>query len=406
MPDIAPNPVALSRLRSKTAVAARLNTAQWQELRLGLLDRAFFSAGVDDIRTLAVMQSKLDQAQSLGDGKQPFISRERFVRDMRRELGAAEGDSGELTDLASDRRLGLIYNFQREDAQEYARWLDGQDPDLLAAYPCQELVRIASRDVPRDWAEIWVAHGGVFYGGRMIAPKDAKIWTEISRFRRPWPPFDFGSGMGVADVERSEAIALGVIRPDYMVAPQNIDFNAGLEASVPDASPALLEGFKQVFGEQVSVDRSGKIVWQGDRIRRLVERSLTERGTQWTLDLGIASPETVRLSAAQNVDLSGARLLLDSDTIRHAMTQHGNEPAGNGQQSLTSYDFRLLPHVWRAPDQILPGHKAGDLTFIRDLFGDLYMVTWRRGQRGVRAHTIWKKTGTSQVSHAGPGGTP
>lgn len=39
----------------------------------------------------------------------------------------------------------------------------------------------------------------------MIALKSDRVWTNFSRFGRPYPPSDFGSGMGVEDIDRDEA---------------------------------------------------------------------------------------------------------------------------------------------------------------------------------------------------------
>ena len=38
----------------------------------------------------------------------------------------------------------------------------------------------------------------------MVALKEDPVWTRISRFGQPWPPFDFNSGMGVEDVSHDE----------------------------------------------------------------------------------------------------------------------------------------------------------------------------------------------------------
>lgn len=261
--EIAPFTDAVDRLAGKTPIASALRTAEWEELAIGLRDRAFFSAGVENLRTLSAMQTKLGEALQPGiDPERAFMDRGKFVAEMRELLGAPEGDSDELTDLASRRRLELIHDFQTEDAIEGARWKAAQDPDLLDAFPAQELIRVEGRQEPRDWAARWSEAGGRFFGGRMIARKDDPIWERISRFGRPWPPFDFGSGMGLQDIEREEAIALGLIQDDDEVASQDVAFNDQLEASLPPGSESLLEGFQEIFGDQVEI-RDGKIRWKG-----------------------------------------------------------------------------------------------------------------------------------------------
>ena len=406
-----PFDAAVRRLESKTPVATRLSTAELQQLGVGVLDRAFFSARVDDIRTVAQMQARIDDALTLTRRNGgAFMDRSRFIADMRGVLGAAPGDSGSLTDLTSAKRLGLIYDFNVEDAMEYGRWLARQDPDILAAYPCSELVRVEHREVPRgykkgpggklvavpeeSWPVRWQAAGGQFYEGRMIARKDDPVWVAISRFGRPWPPFDFMSGMGLADVSRREALDLGAISPDDLPpAPQHIEFNRNLQASVPEAEPAVLEGFKELFGDQVDVSpREGKIIWQGQRIAKLYEAALADPTVKWSVPLGLATPEAVAAAAEAGVDLNGVTLVLDADHVRHADKRHGAGETQGDQRPLTSLDFQLIPHVWRAPDTVAPGDQPGDLVFRRELLGQLVMATWKPApNRTVRLHSLLVK---------------
>jgi len=386
---------AVQRLAARTPVASKLDSAQWQELALGLRERAFFSSGVESIRTVATMQSKLNEALTLAGGPdKAFMDRSKFVAEMRNELGAPDGDSGELTDISSRRRLELIHDFQTESAMEFGRFQAAQDPDLLDAFPCQELVRIEGRQKPRDWATLWGDKGGRFYAGRMIARKDDPIWSAISRFGTPYPPYDFGSGMGVEDVEREEAITLGVIQPDDEVQPQLEDFNAKLEASIPAAKPEVLEGFKQIFGDQVDVDRAGKITWQGTRIAKLYDSALADPAVKWSLDLGRTTPATEAAAKAAGVDLANTRLLLDADHVRHIEKRHGEAGEGQAdQRPVTRLDVQLVPHVLREPDSVVPGKQAGDLVFSKDLLGRSVMATWSRQPNGtVRLRSLLVKT--------------
>src|SRR6185369_16237886 len=127
------------------------------------------------------------------------------------------GEEGTLTDLSSDRRLNVMLDTNIEMAQGYGGWAQGQDKQILDQWPAQELIRVmnfdaVARGTARDWPGRWDDEGGEFFGaGRMIALKNAPIWKDISRFELPYPPFDFNSGMDVQDIERDEAIALGLI---------------------------------------------------------------------------------------------------------------------------------------------------------------------------------------------------
>ena len=119
-----------------------------------------------------------------------------------------------------------------DEAREFAKYSRGQDSDALYMYPAQEFLRVEPRRVPRtDWQTRWRAAGGKIYGGRMVALKSSPVWQNLSRFDRPYPPYDFGSGMGVEDVDRDEAIELGLLPKDEPVD-EIPDFDDALEAEV------------------------------------------------------------------------------------------------------------------------------------------------------------------------------
>ncbi len=400
-----PFAAAVARLESKTPVASALSSDEWAQLQLGLKDRAFFSAKVNDLRTVATMQQKLDEALTvMSDPDRAFMDRGKFISEMRQSLGATPGDSGEMTDLTSTNRLGLIYDFQIEDAREFGRWQAGQDPAILDEFPAQELIRLwepkGGPDARRDWAQRWIDAGGQSFHGRMIALKGGEIWTKLSRFERPWPPFDFASGMGLQDIDRDSAEALGLLTAADVMLPQEGDFNAKLAASVPaNTSPAILDGFKQIFGEQVDVGRDGKITWQGQRVQKLYDTALADPAVKWSLDLGEATGGTLAQAQAAGADLSGARLSITSDDVRHIVNKHGVGAEQDGsQRPVTSLDLQLIPHVWRAPDAVKAGDKPGTLEFSADLAGRRTLIVFDRLAKtpSWNVRTLWvkKKEGT------------
>jgi hypothetical protein len=118
---------------------------------------------------------------------------------------------------------------------------------VLDQWPAQELIRVIDSRVKRDWPARWAEAGGEFFGPRMVALKNDPIWTRLSRFGLPYPPFDFNSGMDVRDVDRDEAMALGLIDRDTQIAPQSRDFNTDLQAS-PEVRDAAL---KEALAEQL-----------------------------------------------------------------------------------------------------------------------------------------------------------
>lgn len=281
---VAPNPLAVTAIRAKTPIRSELATGPdprvtppsgsrvrgWSDVPEALRDRAMFSARVENLRLLQSFQDRL--AQSIGILRRPgmgkdggegaYQTRERFIAEhqaMGREFGLAPSDPGErggLKDITSERRLGLIYDTQTKMAQGYARHRMGQDPDVLRAFPALEFVRVASRKAPRgDWKRRWIAAGGAVFGGRMIARVNDPVWRKLSRFGKPYAPFDFGSGMGTRKVARREAERLGVTAPgEEPPAGAVEDFNAGLEQSVADLRPEFQRQLKNIFQEQIEIE--------------------------------------------------------------------------------------------------------------------------------------------------------
>ena len=263
---VATLPQAIKRIAAKTPVGSPLRTADWAGVPLALRERAQLTAGVEDLRIVQGLGDKLKEWAEFTkrDPQRAFMGRQKFVLEMKSMMGSPSAeDTGSLTDIASRRRLELIYNFQTTDAAEFTRHVVGQNAGVLDAFPCQELVRVQQRKEPRDWLSRWTGAGGQLFDGRMIARKDDDIWVAISRFGKPWPPFDFGSGMGLADVGRDESISLGVISADDTVEPTLDDFNVGLEASVTDLDAEKQRQLKSWFGDQIAI-KDGVASWVGN----------------------------------------------------------------------------------------------------------------------------------------------
>ena len=261
---------AVDRFGSKTPIGSAMRSDDWESMPLALKERAFWTAGLTDARIVSAMRDKavqgLDQSRPGGTG----MDHSRFVADMRNLLGAAPGDSGSLTDITSVRRLELIWNFQMQDAHGYASRKADMDPNLLDAYPAYRLIRVESRRIPRDWYERWGEAGAqVGWEGAsktdLVALKTSPIWIALSRFGRPWPPFDYNSGMGLEDVDRSEAEALDLLDKNQnpaerlqqlsdAAADQAQDWNDGLQASVKGLSDDARGWLKDAFGDQISID--------------------------------------------------------------------------------------------------------------------------------------------------------
>jgi hypothetical protein len=260
---------AITSLSAKTPIGAVLKSADWARLPQALRESAFFASTMESIRVLQFMQDQIGTAIALGreqvERGDTLVTRSSFIGDVRELLERMgympqAGEEGTIRDFRTRGRLGLIFDIQTARAQGYADWKMGQDPDLLDAFPAQELVRKEARKVPRIWVNRWRDAGGSFYGGRMIALKNDPIWKRISRFGSPWPPFDYNSGMGLNDISRDEAEQLGVLKPGDEVQPVDADFNQGLQASVTDLSPRMQTALQTIFGDQVLIAH-GKASW-------------------------------------------------------------------------------------------------------------------------------------------------
>lgn len=262
---------AIAKLSAKTPIGSALRSDEWEQVPLALRERAQFSARVESARVLSTIQEKLQTRIGMMKEQvrygEAFVDRSSFIGDLRK-IAEAEGlgdGSGGLTDITSRARLGLIFDMQTRQAAEFARYVAGQDRDLLDAFPAQELIRVEERNLERDWRGRWSAAGGRMYGGRMIALKTDPIWSRISRFGTPYPPFDYGSGMGVEDVSRADAEALGVIKSGEPVRPNIDDFNAEMEASAAGLPPQLVSKLLAAFGDHIKL-AAGRLVWKSEKL--------------------------------------------------------------------------------------------------------------------------------------------
>ena len=357
------------RILGKALAASPMKSADWSSIQAGLRDRAFFSATVDDARRLAVMR---DAVAKVAAGELSESQARLAIREALEKTGYRRPDDvkeGSIRDLYSQRRLDLIIQTNIAEARGYVRYLEGTSEGALAAFPCQELVRTQNRKAPRNWPEIWKGHGGSLYGsGRMIALKTDPIWTAISRFGHPWPPFDFGSGMGVRDVGRREAIRYGVIPADAPPPkpPKPPKFNDGLSAPLPDKKASeFMEDYLQArLGSQVSVQK-GVIRFNADIISDMLEGRGKENAT-----FGIGKFNPGMLAKIPDADArklaEQAGLTISRDWMRDHGRKHEN-PSGKGKKNMPIMpgDWELLPSLWHNPDKVTVT-KPGELELMLD----------------------------------------
>lgn len=198
--------------------------------------------------------------------------------------------AGTLEDLSSNRRLNLMLDTQIALNRGRGQRDRGLIPARMRAFPAYELVRIGSREVPRDWVERWLEIGGVLYEGRMIAMKDDPFWAELGSSEYfndaldvSYPPFAFNSGKGWAAVPLAEVRRLGVVvrdGDDIFTVDDVIDNRTEVDVTVPMPKPSL-KGLKDGFLERMkdALKKHDEIYGEEDMsIDAIVQRNLERNG--------------------------------------------------------------------------------------------------------------------------------
>jgi hypothetical protein len=258
---------AIEKLGQKSPIGSTLRSSEWADVPVALRERAFFSSRIESIRFLSRARSRIDaylqssrEVLPSGETALKVGSRAEFV-DQMREFALREGmgpvdpkDKGGIKDITSEKRLGLIFDVQTQQAADYGYWRQGMQQDILDIFPAQRFIRVKSVKEARGWH-------AQFENGVWL--KWDPIWKRINRdFGVPWGPWGWGCGHDVEDVDRDEAEQLGLLeRKQEVPAPQEIakGFNENLRASTAGLDPDLLAKIRSEFGSQVVIE--------GDEIR-------------------------------------------------------------------------------------------------------------------------------------------
>ena len=351
---------AADLILKKALAASDIGSREWSYIHAGLRDRAFFVARVEDVRILSETQRLVSEVTR--QNLDPSV----FRREMRKTLEAAgwtpkPGEEGTIKDLFTKRRLDLIYKTNRDQARGFVQYKMFTTKAALMEFPAQRLVRVQHRNQPRDWDAKWrsaaqsVGWEGVFRGADKVALKTSPVWTAISRFGHPYPPFDFGSGMGVENVSMDECVKMGFIKPDD--PPQKVPevhFNDGLAESIPDLRNDSLCGqiLHRDFGDQIVIENS-KVKWQGNLIHdvrdgKIQKARLGDATKQMLAKMdGVIPKEDIEIYRKMNPSFN-------RDTFfQHAIKHYGkNEKRLKDNIPLEDGDYDLMPTVWRSPDKV------------------------------------------------------
>jgi hypothetical protein len=271
-PTIAPFKAAAKQVAGKIITPTALGSKEIQALAPEIRVRAQFSAKVESARILDAikkgMQDTLTLSKAEGGGVMTPDKMMLNIQRIAQAEGVYTGPKGTIQDIASVPRLRLVAEMNSKMATGYATWKQGQD-QMLDLYPAQRFTRIEFREKPRDnWPQRWrdaaksVDYEGVSKRG-MVALKTSPIWETLSRFGTPWPPFDWGSGMGLEDVSFDDAVKLGLIAEGDTLEPLEDGFNNNLKTSVAGMAEDILAQLEAAFGDNAAVI-DGDLVWGGE----------------------------------------------------------------------------------------------------------------------------------------------
>ena len=375
---------AAEKILRKALVASNLDSRQWNSIQAGLRDRAFFSSRVAKANILDALQRK---AAEHADGHTSISEiRKRMRQDLERMHYTPEaGAEGTIRDLYSKARLDVIVKQNVATARGFIRWAEGNEPGAYAAFPAQEFKRVHPRKRERGaayWQKRWTDAGGKFHGGRMIALKDDPVWVRLSIFGTPYPPFDWGSGMGVRDIDRKTALELGLIdaagiREKVKALEEKRDrgdlpsMNGDLQATIPmrDDSP-VAEEMRKLFQDNDFFKCNGNVVkWQSELMHDLFDGKVKKV----SLGVGYNGEKT-----------SISRTIIDDHIIKHI----GENEIHGANMAITRQDFELVPSLWRSPDRYRAGHSGNDIRELDTFDGHTLVLVTRKGHGPL---TLYKR---------------
>lgn len=258
---------ATDLLDQKISVPSDMRTAEWSMVPQWIRERSFYMAGVPQPDILDAFRAEV---KSIVDGTSSVEESRKELEQLLADIGykPLPGQEGTIKDLMSERRISIALSTNVSILHGWAQKERGLQRGAEIAFPVWELVRVASRQVPREWPARFVVAGGMITeDGRMMAPKNSDVWKDLgSRESFPdalgvdYPPFAWGSGMGWQAVPRDEALKLGVIDDKWQPMRRRpiSSPNAALECTPRVSEPALREA--------ISERMRGLAKWEGEKL--------------------------------------------------------------------------------------------------------------------------------------------
>lgn len=197
------------------------------------------------------------------------------------------------------------------------------DQTRVDEYPALELVRVYDREIPRGerrekgvivddeengWPARWEAAGGELIDGRMVALKDSDIWQALGdgeggyddTLGNSFAPFAFNSGMDTDEVNREDAVALGLMDDEDEAQGADLDFD-----------------------ELIALPTEAKMYAASVRHRALMAEEVGHEfhGNQWTDAEGVIHDLTIDSSFKAAVNVK-------SGTYGRSIANHSDEKLG------------------------------------------------------------------------------
>jgi len=256
---------------------SEMTTAEWDLVRAESKARAFFMAAVTEAE---ILQINRDAAAKMLNGELSLQEARREIREQLERHGyvAKPGEEGTIKDLTTKARQDVMLKTNVALARGHAIY----HKQLIArrAFPAKRMVRVRGVVDPRPWRQRWMdaerdmpeGRAGM-NAGEMAALIDHPVWIRLSRFRLPYPPYDFNSGMGDEAVSRDEARALGLLSgapPKKGPTETPVVNQRSGRVTVAPGMNSTLEATPRVTDEalkrKLEDDLRGLAKWSGDKL--------------------------------------------------------------------------------------------------------------------------------------------
>ncbi len=203
-------------IRRKKVYPHALTSEQVDNLSAEFREAAAWIVGVEEEY---IIQSYYKVVQQILEGKLSSTEARRRVRSLLTEAGYQADKPGSFSDLkdgTARQKLIIETNVQKAAGHAWQETVKGS-----LAFPAQKLTRLGSRNQPRAWEARWRnAYQSLPADEKAkacltpwVALTSGSIWSLLSRWGDPVPPYDYNSGMDVMPVDYSTCVQLGLL-PD------------------------------------------------------------------------------------------------------------------------------------------------------------------------------------------------